>query len=167
MTPPQKRRLIKSAPIETHPKKIDGKTLDRDAILTTIYGEVASGRALDSVLNDPFMPSRTTFWRWHMEDEEIRDNLARSRANGVDRHLGEIIAIADDKEGDPDPASRRVRIDARIKAAQMMGPRKYHPKLDIKHEGTVDSTVTVVEAAISNTAQWIADALGSREETAH
>jgi hypothetical protein len=104
--------------------------------LAHIFGEVASGRSLDHVLSvDEGMPGATTFWRWHMEDEEIRDNLARSRENGVERHVGEMIRIADDTDADPDPASRRVRIYAREKAAQMIAPRKYGPKIDVTSGG--------------------------------
>lgn len=146
-------------------KLIDGKTIDRDGLLETIYSEVAKGSSLWKVLLADGMPDYTTVMRWQRENDEICNNLAQARADGVEAHLEQIIEISEDKTDDP--ASRRVRIDARIKLAQMMGPRKYHPKLDIKHEGTVDSTVTLVEAAISNTSQWIADALGSREETAH
>jgi len=109
------------------------KAIDREKVLPVIYGEVASGRALDNVLSDEGMPSPSTFWRWHMEDEEIRDNLARARENGVERHIGELIRIADEVE--EDPASRRVRIDARVKAAQMIAPRKYGPKLDVTSGG--------------------------------
>lgn len=107
--------------------------MDRDKALPEIYGEVASGRSLDNVLSDEGMPSPSTFWRWHMDDENIRDNLARARENGVERHMGEIVRISD--EVDEDPASRRVRIDARVKAAQMIAPRKYGPKLDVTSGG--------------------------------
>lgn len=110
------------------------KIIDRDAVLPHIYAEVASGRSLDKVLTeDDGMPSPSTFWRWHMEDEAIRDNLARCRENGVERYMGQIVEISDDKADDP--ASRRVRIDARVKAAQMIAPRKYGPKLDVTSGG--------------------------------
>lgn len=146
-------------------KLIDGKTIDKSAVLDRIYTEVARGTSLWKVLLADGMPDYTTVMRWQREDEEICNNLARARADGVEAHLEQIIEISEDKTDDP--ASRRVRIDARIKLAQMMGPRKYHPKLDIKHEGTVDSTVTVVQESISNAADWVASALGSGAETAH
>lgn len=102
------------------------KGIDRDKVLPHIYGEVASGRSLDKVLSeDEGMPGSATFWRWHMDDEEIRENLARARVNGADKHLGEMVPIADDLS--EDPASRKVRIYAREKYAQMMSPRKYLP----------------------------------------
>lgn len=124
------------------------KPIDRSEVLPIIYGEVASGRSLDNVLADKEMPSPATFWRWHMDDEQIRDNLARARENGVERHMGEIVRISD--EVDEDPASRRVRIDARVKAAQMIAPRKYGPKLDVTSGGKpvqMDDTALAARAA--------------------
>jgi hypothetical protein len=123
------------------------KVIDREAVLPTIYAEVATGRSLDSVLKDEGMPSSATFWRWHMEDENIRENLAQARANAVEVHLGEIIEIADNKTADPDAASRKVRIYAREKFAQMIAPRKYGPKLDLTSGGEKIGLSAEIEAA--------------------
>jgi hypothetical protein len=124
------------------------KGIDRNKVLARIYHEVAAGRALSTVLaEDKDMPGSSTFWRWHMEDQDIRDNLAHARTNAVELHLGEIIAIADDRESDPDPASRRVRIYAREKFAQMIAPRKYGPKLDVTSNGERIGLPAEIEAA--------------------
>lgn len=97
------------------------------------------------------MPSGAEFWRWHMDDEGIRDNLARARENGVEALLDEAIDIADtpqigevvthkaDKDGEPVEEKRtedmlghrKLRVDTRIKMAQMIAPRKYGPKVDV------------------------------------
>lgn len=127
-------------------------TIDRNAVLPHIFGEVASGRALDRVLNeDEGMPSPSTFWRWHMDDEDIRDNLARARENGVERLMGECIDIADtpqegvrtttDEDGEVKEVRedmlghRKLRIETRFKYAQMIAPRKYGPKIDVTSGG--------------------------------
>jgi hypothetical protein len=123
------------------------KVIDREAVLPKIYAEVATGRSLDSVLKDDGMPASATFWRWHMEDEKIRENLAQARANAVEVHLGEIIEIADNKTADPDAASRKVRIYAREKFAQMIAPRKYGPKLDLTTGGEKIGLSAEIEAA--------------------
>jgi hypothetical protein len=74
-----------------------GQPLDRETILPHIFGEVAGGRSVDEILSaDAGMPSSSTFWRWHMDDEALRDNLARARECGVERHVGEMVKIADD-----------------------------------------------------------------------
>lgn len=64
-----------------------------------------------------------------MDDRDLRDNLARARENGVEAHLEEIVSIADREDLKAD--DKRVRVDARVKRAQMIAPRKYGPKLDV------------------------------------
>lgn len=132
---------------------------ERKTALAHIYAEVASGRPLSTVLRedggDVDLPSKSTFWRWHMEDADVRDNLARARLNGVEVHLEEALEIADtpktglivttkyDKDGNEVEETRRedmlghrkLQVDTRIKRAQMMAPRKYGPKLDLTSDG--------------------------------
>lgn len=131
------------------------KVIDRNKALPLIYAEVAAGKSLNSILGKNGLPAATTFWRWHMEDEEIRDNLARARLNGVEVHLDEALSIADtpvegrtvtrklDKDGNEYDevrtedmlGHRKLQIETRIKRAQMMAPRKYGPKLDMTSDG--------------------------------
>lgn len=126
----------------------------REEQLAHIYAEVAGGRALDRVLREDAslgIPPKHIFWRWHMEDEEIRDNLARARLNGVEAHLEEALEIADtpqegeevtvDEEGNVKTkrfdmlGHRKLQIETRIKRAQMIAPRKYGPKMDLTTDG--------------------------------
>ncbi len=129
-----------------------GKAIDRDEVLPRIYAGVASGIALDRVLREgERMPDPATFWRWHMEDEAIRDNLACARMNGVEVHMDEIVDIANNpmigekRTVKADGAveivqadmieHRKLMIDTRVKRAQMIAPRKYGPKMELN--GTV------------------------------
>lgn len=108
---------------EGGPKK-PARKFGRAKALSLIYAGVAAGRAVDAILAaDARMPAAETFWCWHMEDETVRDALASARICGVERYVGEIVPIADEVEDNA--ASRKVRIDARIKVAQMIAPRKY------------------------------------------
>lgn len=129
------------------------KGYDRNEVLPRIYQGVASGRSLYKVIHeDDGMPDYVTFWRWHMEDEEIRNNLARARENGVERLMDECVDIADtpqegvETEEDADGevvkakradmiAHRRLRIETRLKYAQMIAPRKYGAKVDLTTDG--------------------------------
>ena len=124
------------------------KPMDREPALKHIFAEVAAGRSLDKVLNEDAeaagLPSPSTFWRWHMEDEKIRDNLAIARTHGVERHMDEIIDIAD--KTDEEPASRKVRIYARVQRAQMIAPRKYGPKIDLTSDGKALGLKEALEA---------------------
>lgn len=140
------------------------KIIDREKALPLIYAEVASGKALDRVLGKDGLPASATFWRWHMEDEAIRENLARARLNGVEVHLEEALSIADtpmegkivtrklDKDGNPYDevrtedmlGHRKLMIDTRIKRAQMIAPRKYGPKLDMTSDGERLQLATII-----------------------
>ena len=134
----------------------------REAALDYIYANVASGRALSRVLsedretaedeegNKVRLPHPVLFWRWHMKDEDVVNNLARARLNGVEVHMEEALAIADQtQEGEEVTTGkdgttikrkdmlghRRLQIETRIKRAQMIAPRKYGPKLDLTSDG--------------------------------
>lgn len=132
---------------------------ERKTALAHIYGQVASGRALSTVLREDGgevdLPSSSTFWRWHMDDVDIRDNLARARLNGVEALLEEAMEIADtpktglivtskqDKDGNEIEETRRedmlghrkLQVETRVKRAQMINPRKYGPRLDLTSDG--------------------------------
>lgn len=124
------------------------KEFDREYCLPEIYARVASGQSLDKVLReDSNLPSASTFWRWHMEDPDIRDNLARARLNGVEALMDESISIADDSGSDytgtddepvynPESVQRsKLRVETRFKYAQMIAPRKYGVKVDVTTDG--------------------------------
>lgn len=125
------------------------KGYDKEHCLPIIYARVASGQSLDKVLReDDDLPTSATFWRWHMEDEEIRENLARARLNGVEALMDESIAIADDKQDDyketedgeakynPESVARaKLRVETRFKYAQMIAPRKYGARVDLTSGG--------------------------------
>ena len=113
-------------------------------LLPTIYAEVASGRSLSSVLKDAGMPSSSTFWRWHAEQPDIRDNLARARENGVEALLDECVDIADEASDRDSAAAAKVRVDTRIKLAQMLAPRKYKPGIDVTSNGETISLADII-----------------------
>lgn len=108
----------------------------REAMIVHILAEVSAGRSVASILaEDDGMPASTTFWRWHMDDENLRDNLARARQNGVEHRIDECVAIADTANDRDSAAAAKVRVDTRLKLAQMIAPRKYGPKLDVTSGG--------------------------------
>jgi hypothetical protein len=83
-----------------------------------------------------------------LDDPDLRDNLARARENGVEANLEEARDIADDSAADfrIDPEKglvfnaehvqrSKLRVETRIKYAQMIAPRKYGAKLDLTSGG--------------------------------
>ena len=161
------------------------KAIDRDKAIPIILAGVASGKALDAVLKDnPDLPSASTFWRWHMEDESLRDNLARARENGVEVHMDEALLIADtpmegtvvtrkrDRDGNEYDEVRRedmlghrkLQIETRIKRAQMIAPRKYGPRVDVTSGGDKISRELTPEEKFSRLAAMQAAMSGGTDD---
>lgn len=70
----------------------------------------------------------------------------RARARGWPRGIAhsERIDIAD--ELSEEAASKRTRVEARNKPAQMLKPRKYEPKLDVTSNGQIVGFAELLEA---------------------
>ncbi len=154
----------------------------RGKVIAYILGEVAGGRPLTSVLiEDEGMPPKSVFWRWHMDDEELRGNLVRARENGVEAILEEARHIADtpqmgvvttDKfmmsDGKPVPvtetrsedmiAHRKLQIETRFKSAQMLKPKTYGAKLDLTSGGEKLGLAEAIEAGRKRVADQDGDA---------
>ena len=129
---------------------------ERAKIIAHILAEVSGGRNVARILReDEGMPSKAVFWQWHFSDEQLQDQLARARENGIEALMddaidiahtpmeGEIVTTESGGEGGPVTKTRRedmlghrkLMIDTIIKAAQMMKPKKYGPKLDLTSGG--------------------------------
>ena len=125
-----------------------------DEIMHHVFSEVSTGRSVSRILReDEGMPAAGQFWKWHFRDPIAQDKLARARMCGVEATLDEIEDIADESSSDvyieyrgkdQDPVAKvdgdvirraALRIDTRIKRAQMIAPRKYGPKMDITSGG--------------------------------
>jgi hypothetical protein len=125
----------------------------RAEIIDHVFRQLAAGRGVHTVLrDDEGMPSPSTFWGWIADDEEAQNTLARARGLAVERWLTEVIEIVDepvgeayldyDKHGNPvakmsgDSVRRAMmRAEYRLKAAAMLLPRKYGPKVDVTSGG--------------------------------
>lgn len=142
--------------------------LDRAKIIAHVLVEVASGRYVSRIIaEDDGMPDQATFWRWHFEDwNDLRGKLADARAQGVEALLDECGEIADDgtndyalkpkkNEDDPDEYAfdrenvlrSKLRVETRIKMAQMLKPKTYGPKLDLTSGGEKLSLAAELDAA--------------------
>lgn len=124
--------------------KVDGKSHEVDPdekrrIADHILAEVSLGRSVSKIFEEEGDAERlcspATWYRWLVGDQSLRDELASAREAGCEKLVEEMVTIADDKTGDPDAQSRRVRIYAREKAAQMLAPRRFGQKLDVTSGG--------------------------------
>jgi len=68
------------------------------------------------------------------EGEEFSRRFARARRVGNDAIAQDCLNIADDRESDPDPASRRVRVWTRLQLLARWDPR-YRERQEIEHSG--------------------------------
>lgn len=137
----------------------------RERQIAHILAEVASGRHVSRILReDEGMPSKSEFWRWHFRDDGLRGKLADARANGVEALLDECAEIADDGTNDWIERKRddgstyeaingehiqrsKLRIETRVKMAQMLKPKTYGPKLDLTSGGEKLGLAAELEAA--------------------
>lgn len=124
---------------------------ERDAIAVDVLARLGSGEALYKILKSPDYPSEQTWWRWCLTDSKLDEEVERARARGVEARLAQCDAIADGDDVEPldglmgadlmraqsraDVKRAKLRIDTRIKMAQMLKPKKYGPKLDLTTDG--------------------------------
>lgn len=131
---------------------------ERDEIMAHVLTNVASGRYVSRVFREDKttstgvkLPHVATFWLWVFESKEYGDKLARAREAGVEAKLDECEEIADDAINDfmevnygedrrieyrAEHVQRsKLRIETRIKLAQMLKPKTYGPKLDLTSDG--------------------------------
>lgn len=137
------------------------RELTWDEQLEHILAEVASGRALNSVLrDDEGMPSPRAFWGRMMHDEALAQKVAHAREAGVEAIMEQVRDIADtpveavelEESFGPNGVTRkrsvkealghrRLQIETRLKYAAMIKPRKYGPKLDLTSDGEKLSSI--------------------------
>lgn len=153
---------------------------ERAEIVAHVLVQVATGRFVSRVFREDQttttgvkMPAQSSFWLWVFQDEtnEISEKLVRAREHGVEALLDETIDIADetqfdtvrDDNGNDRPNSEwitrsRLRVDTRIKLAQMLKPKKYGAKVDVTSGGEpigdIDDTTRAMRlAAVLNAAR--------------
>ncbi len=134
---------------------------ERAEIVAHVLVQVATGRFVSRVFREDQttgggvkLPAHSTFWLWVFQDdnseqsEKLSDKLARAREFGIEALLDETVDIADEtsfdtvkgENGDERPniewiSRSKLRIETRIKLAQMLKPKKYGAKLDVTSGG--------------------------------
>jgi hypothetical protein len=130
---------------------------EKDEVIAHVLVNVSCGRFVSRIFredetteNGIKLPHVNTFWKWMLDDEtgELDGKLARAREAGIEALLDETVEIADEATNDTKLTDAgheapnaewitrsRLRVDTRIKLAQMMKPKKYGPKLDLTSGG--------------------------------
>lgn len=125
---------------------------ERDAVVQRVISGLSSGEALYRILRgDSAMPTETTWYKWVWSDEALMEKFQRARELGIEARLAQCDAIADGDDIEPldglqgaelaramarqDPKRAKLRVETRIKMAQMLKPKTYGPKLDLTTDG--------------------------------
>jgi len=167
---------------------------ERAEIIAFVLVQVASGifvsrvfKKYETTFNGVKLPAVSTFWRWIFEDdslpqmaakpgdlvsEGLSDKLAQARQAGIEVLLDECVEIADeidevDEDGAPtrrEVQRSRLRVDTRIKLAQMLKPKTYSPKLDVTTGGEkIQSVPATIEAMRHRVADGLKEIEGDGE----
>jgi hypothetical protein len=95
-----------------------------------ICDELAAGRSLRSICDDPAFPSRRTVYDHKNKNEAFAAKLAEAHLDQADFYFDQIIEIADSVD---DPQKARVQIDARKWVAGKLRPNRYGDKVGVEH----------------------------------
>jgi len=152
---------------------------EKDEIIAHVLVNVSCGRFVSRIFSEDEttesgvkLPDPKTFWKWiYLGDtslsKDLDQKLAQARARGVEALLDECGEIADDAVNDfiekhddktgnswweyqKEHVQRsKLRIETRIKMAQLLQPRKYGPKLDVTSKGErLDSAALLEEVRL-------------------
>ncbi len=134
-----------------------------DVIADAICEQLALGRSLLQISQDPDFPGERTVYQWLEKHEEFAQKYARAREQQADRYAAEIVNLADTPVEarkvviKPDGSEEitigdavertRLQIDARKWYASKVAPKKYGDKVQQEVSGpngaAVETQVTI------------------------
>lgn len=149
---------------------------DKERIIAHVLSELSAGRPVSRTLcEDNAMCSQDAFWKWIWADEsgDLAEKVTQARANGIEARLDRALLIAETPmlgeivtekpivvDGKPLKGvcirevrkedmlgHRKLLVETEIKAAQMLKPKTYGPKLDLTSGGEKIGLSTEIEAA--------------------
>lgn len=98
------------------------------------------------------MPSKATVFRWKAENPIFAQMYDAAKSAQIDTQFDEIVEIADNCKNDKDSIQKaKLRIYARIEAAQRLKPKQYG--LKVAHGGAEDLPPMKTEATVTVTAE--------------
>jgi hypothetical protein len=122
-----------------------------EIIANAICDEIAIGRSVLQIANDPNYPAEGTIYKWLQKHEGFREKYARAREYQAEHYASEIIHLADTPVEarkitiKPDGSEEivigdaversRLQIDARKWYASKVAPKVYGDKLE--HTGSI------------------------------
>lgn len=98
-------------------------------LIADICERLSNGEPLAAICRDEGMPDPSTVWDWQQNKPEVSQAIARAREIGEEVIAAECLDIADDLQDHP--ASRRVRVETRLKLLAKWNPKKWGEKVAI------------------------------------
>lgn len=88
--------------------------------------------SIATICKRPGMPSKTTVFRWKAEQPLFAAMYDAAKSAQIDTQFDEIVEIADNCKVDKDSVAKaKLRIYARIEAAQRLKPKQYGLKMGL------------------------------------
>jgi len=113
---------------------------DREAFIPIILSELEDGKPLRQICREQEI-SKSSVYEWIKADPEFSGRFTRAREIGFEAIAEDCLNIADDKT--EEPASRRVRVETRLKLLAKWDPKRFGDKVQTEHSGSV--TVNKIE----------------------
>ena len=111
---------------------------DRAKVTVAICTRLATGEPMAVICRDVGVPVKTVN-DWRLQDESIRAQFDEARDVGYDAIAVDCMRISDELK--EDPASRRIRIETRLKLLARWDPRRYGERQQLDHTSS-DGTMT-------------------------
>lgn len=123
-------------------------------IFDLILERIMCGESVNAICADAGMPSRVSFYRWILKDDDLRDKFdsalnARSHAMAED-----LLAIADEPVGSLESGAtdtgavnkQRLQVDTRKWIMSKMTPKKYGDRVDhVSSDGSMSQKPTTIQ----------------------
>lgn len=109
-----------------------GTTVRTPKIDEEIISGLARGKPLAQICRGLGI-DRTIVYDWRKTDEALDQRIARARDIGFDAIADDCMDIADDRADEP--ASRRVRVETRLKLLAKWNPQRYGELMKNEHSG--------------------------------
>ena len=134
--------------LEEQQKRPRGRPLTyTDEIADEICRRLEMGESLNAICKTTGFPLASTVRRWVTDDVcGFASKYARARDFGLEHHIDDLLALADDE--DIPPESRRIRVDTRKWIAAKLAPKKYGDRIQHEHSGGVIAGTIVIGAAV-------------------
>ena len=121
-------------------------SLKTPELIEAICARLETGEPLTRICAADEMPIPRTVRLWQETDEEVNAAIARARSICFDAIADHALTIIDDVA--EDPASRRVRLDGRLKLLAKWDPKRYGETVDHKHSGSIAFNATKADESV-------------------